>query len=82
MDIIILGKASFNRTDAPELVYCGQDRGAAQEALRKAANERRLKRFYELDPEPHRPLSTSQSADTGAQPAPKPDPQEKKAPKK
>jgi len=64
MDIIIVGKASHNRNDPPQIVYCGQDNAAAQEAVRAAAAAGKLIRFYALDPEPHRPITVS-VADTG-----------------
>jgi len=58
MDIIIIGKATHNRMDKPHLIYCGQSRDEAAAAVKKAAAEFKLVRFYELNPEPMRPVQT------------------------
>jgi hypothetical protein len=55
MDIIIVGKASHNRNDAPMIIYCGQDRGAAAAAV--SATSGKYPRIYEVNPEPFRPLA-------------------------
>ena len=55
MDIVLIGKKSHNRNDAPHVVYCGQDRGEADAAVRKSAGV--YVRVYELNSEPFRPMS-------------------------
>lgn len=54
MDIVIIGKKSFNRNDRPYDVYCGQSWDEARAAINAAAND--FVNFYQVDAEPYRPL--------------------------
>lgn len=54
MDIVVIGKRSFNRNDRPEVVYCGQSWDEARAAVNAKAGE--FVNFYQISAEPYRPL--------------------------
>jgi hypothetical protein len=57
MDIIVIGKKSFKRSEPPQVVYCGQSRDEAMEAVYAAAKAGELVWFYFINPEPRTPIT-------------------------
>ena len=53
MDILIIGKRGFGRSERPHVIYCGQSRAEADHAVQAAVNARSgFVRFYSVNAEP------------------------------
>jgi hypothetical protein len=53
MDIVIIGKRGFGRSERPHVVYCGQSRAEADQAVQAAVNAQAgFVRFYSVNAEP------------------------------
>lgn len=64
MDIVIIGKRSFNRNDRPHPVYCGQSWDEARAAITAAGAD--FVNFYQVNAEPYRPLRPDPALQNGA----------------
>ena len=60
MDVIIIGKRSFGRGDAPELIYCGQSRQEGLDAVAKTNGE--FPMIYHVNPEPFQRINPPERA--------------------
>jgi hypothetical protein len=75
MDVIVIGKRSHNRSDKPEVIYCGQSRDEAKAAV--AATNGAFPFLYYINPEPFQRIETPAPSAT---PAPKAEPESEPEP--
>lgn len=54
LDLIVIGKKTFNRNDVPNVVYVGHSRVEALEAVKKTAGQFPL--LYYVSGEPYAPI--------------------------
>lgn len=59
MDIIVIGKESHGKSDKPVVVYCGQSREEAIDAVIKA--DGKFERFYYVNPEPFQKIRSPEA---------------------